>query len=52
MGRCGVAGRPLADVGQSGENGKMGLAQEAHCVFIITKKNQKNRIDLIRRGPS
>jgi hypothetical protein len=51
MGCYGVAGRPLADVGQSGENGKMGPSQEVSFSELLNGF-EKNRIDLIRRGPS
>jgi hypothetical protein len=43
LGRCGVTDLLLADVGWSGENGKMGPTQEAQCHFNnYSKVFQKN----------
>jgi hypothetical protein len=46
MGHCGITGRLLADVGRSGENGKISPTQEAQCRFHNYSKKFKT-IELI-----
>jgi hypothetical protein len=53
VGCHGVMGQLLADVGLSGKKWKMGPTQGLQGHFhIYSSFSQKNRIDLIRRGPS